>query len=134
MKLLASERDVRLLWFASALLITALGSKSTGSAPLAVLETPPAVLSREEAMVWGLRHNPDLAALRQQHGIAAAAIVIANTYPLNPSWESRIQWATGPVSAGITTRVPNEQLIFFPVEVRGQGRFRRQGASASLSR
>ena len=84
--------------------------------------------------MWGLQRNPELAALRQQRGIAAAAIVIANTYPLNPTWEARIRHADGPISATITNRVPTEQNLIFPVEVRGQRTFRRQDAAASQSR
>ena len=82
----------------------------------------------------GLQRNPELAALRQQRGIAAAAIVIANTYPLNPTWGRRIRHADGPISATITNRVPTEQNLIFPVEVRGQRTFRRQDAAASQSR
>ncbi len=35
---------------------------------------------------WALQQNPLLAAVRQQHGTAAAGIVIAQTYPFNPSY------------------------------------------------
>jgi cobalt-zinc-cadmium efflux system outer membrane protein len=97
-------------------------------------EGPTGPLSRREAVQWGLERNPELAALRQQHGIAAAAVVIANTYPHNPTWEARVRNADGPISATITNRVPTEQNLIFPVEIRGQRTFRRQDAAAGLSR
>jgi outer membrane protein TolC len=92
------------------------------------------VLSLPDAVVWGLQHNPELAALRAQHGIAAAGIVIANTYPFNPVWEAKVRATNGPESAGITNRVSNEHKVFVDVEIRHQGRYRRQIAQATLSR
>jgi outer membrane protein TolC len=105
-----------------------------GTPPPDTSEGPTGALSRQEAVQWGLQQNPELAALRQQHGIAAAAVLIANTYPHNPTWESRVRNADGPISATITNRVPMEQNLIFPVEIRGQRTFRRQDAAASLSR
>ncbi len=96
-------------------------------------ETPP-VLSRDAAIVWGLERNPELATIRQQRGIASAAVVIAETYPFNPTWEAYVRAAGGPTSAGITNRVSNEHLLLIDVEIRGQGTYRRQGANAALSR
>jgi cobalt-zinc-cadmium efflux system outer membrane protein len=87
-----------------------------------------------EAAVWALENNPELAALRQQHGIAAAAVIIAQTYPFNPVWEAKVRAANGPVSAGITNRVSNEHKVFLDVEVRGQGQYRRRAAGAALTR
>jgi outer membrane protein TolC len=108
---------------------------SLASPPVSsVSDAPPDVLTLDEAVRWALENNPDLAALRQQHGIAAAGVVIAQTYPFNPVLESRIQGAEGPLSGGITNRVPNEHLLFFTVELFGQGEHRRRGASATLSR
>jgi len=37
--------------------------------------------------VRALEHNPQLLALREQHGIAAAGVVIAKTYPFNPIYQ-----------------------------------------------
>src|SRR5262245_5996750 len=54
------------------------------------------VLSLDSAIRWALEHNPEMAALRQQHGIAAAGVVVARTYPFNPVWETRVQAASGP--------------------------------------
>ena len=94
----------------------------------------PEVLTRDVAVSWALQNNPELATLRQQHGIAAAAVVIARTYPFNPLLENRVQDSSGPVSAGITNRVPLEHLLLWEVELRGQGKYRRQAAAAALSR
>jgi cobalt-zinc-cadmium efflux system outer membrane protein len=91
-------------------------------------------LTLADAIVWALERNSELAALRQQHGIAAAGVVIAQTYPFNPVWEAKIRAAEGPVSAGITNRVSNEHKLLFEVEVRGQGKHRRQAAQAAVSR
>src|SRR5438874_2281885 len=81
-----------------------------------------------------LENNPELMALRQQHGIAAAGVVIARTYPFNPVWEDKTQANNGPLSAGITNRVSTEHLLLLELELRGQGSYRRQGATAALSR
>jgi cobalt-zinc-cadmium efflux system outer membrane protein len=95
---------------------------------------PPPALSLDAAIRWALEYNPELAALRQQHGIAAAAVVIARTYPFNPIWEGKIRATNGPESAGITNRVSNEHKFLMDVEIRGQGTYRRQTACAALSR
>jgi len=97
-------------------------------------ETPPPVLTLDEAVRWTLEHNPDLVALRQQHGIAEAGVIIARAKPFNPTLEARVQGAEGPRSAAITNRVPNEHLLLFTVETRGQAEHRLRGASATLSR
>jgi cobalt-zinc-cadmium efflux system outer membrane protein len=92
------------------------------------------VLTREAAIRWGLQNNPELAALRQQHGISAAAVVIAETYPFNPVWEAKVRAASGPTSAGISNRVSNEHKILLDVEVRHQGQYRRRAAGDALIR
>ena len=96
--------------------------------------SPPASLSLDAAVLWAFQNNPELIAIRQQHGVAAAGIVIADTYPFNPIMENKVRGANGPESAGITNRVAVESKILVDVEVRGQGRYRRQGAGAALSR
>jgi outer membrane protein TolC len=93
----------------------------------------PPDLSLNEAVVWALQNNPALAAIRQQHGIAAAGIVIANTYPFNPLLEQRVQGNNGPISATITNRVADETKLFWEVEIRGQGKYRKAEAHAALS-
>jgi cobalt-zinc-cadmium efflux system outer membrane protein len=94
---------------------------------------PPA-LTLAGAVRYALENNPRLAALRQQHGIAAAALVIARTYPYNPVTQSTLFGITGPESAGITNVVGNQHKVIFEVEVRGQRFFRQQAAHAALSR
>lgn len=94
----------------------------------------PPVLTLAAAVQYALENNPALAAQRQARGIAAARVVIADTYPYNPLLENRIQGAEGPTSSGITNRLPLEHLIVWPVELRHQGRYRRQVAAAALSR
>jgi cobalt-zinc-cadmium efflux system outer membrane protein len=94
----------------------------------------PPVLSLDAAVRWALQHNPELATLRQQHGIAAAGVLIAQTYPFNPIWEGKIRATTGPAEAGITNPVSNEHKLLLELEVRGQGTQRRRAAGAALSR
>jgi cobalt-zinc-cadmium efflux system outer membrane protein len=94
----------------------------------------PQVMSVQDAVRFALENNPALAAQRQQRGIAAARVVIAETYPFNPIAENRIQGAEGPHSAGITNRTPLEHIVIWEVELFHQGQYRRQGAAAALSR
>jgi cobalt-zinc-cadmium efflux system outer membrane protein len=105
-----------------------------GDTPCAAAEPIPEFFTRATAIGWALRNNPDLAALRQQHGAAAAAVVIAKTYPFNPVWTNKLFADSGPESAGITNRVAMEQRVSIPLEVRGQGRYRREAACAALNR
>jgi cobalt-zinc-cadmium efflux system outer membrane protein len=86
------------------------------------------------AVSWALANNPELAALRQQYGIAAAGVVIARTYPFNPIWEDKTQVNSGPASATITNKLATEHLVLLELELRKQGLYRRQGAAATLSR
>jgi outer membrane protein TolC len=124
----------------SALACTALLvlSSTTASAqdklPPIVAKVAPPGLTREAVIAWALENNPDLAALRQQRGIAAAGVVIARTYPFNPNYEGRVERADGPTSAGVTNAVLNEHKILLELELRGQGNYRRSAAVAALSR
>jgi cobalt-zinc-cadmium efflux system outer membrane protein len=118
-----------LCWLGSTGAIPALAAP-----PPALSEPVPRVLSLEVAVPWALEHNPELAALRQQHGIAAAAVVIARTYPFNPVLDAKTRGVSGPISATITNRVSQEYKLLLEVEVRGQGEQRRQAAAAALSR
>jgi cobalt-zinc-cadmium efflux system outer membrane protein len=92
------------------------------------------VLTREAAIARALQSNPELTTLRQQHGIAAAAVVIAETYPFNPSWSNSVFGDSGPASAGVTSSVATTQKLTIDLELFRQGRYRRQAASAGLSR
>jgi cobalt-zinc-cadmium efflux system outer membrane protein len=94
----------------------------------------PDEMSIDEAMAWALQNNPELAALRQQYGIAAAEVVIARTYPHNPTLDVQVLSAHGPTPADVTNSVPYQFLLLFPVEIRKQGQFRRDAANAGLSR
>jgi outer membrane protein TolC len=91
-------------------------------------------LSLPEAVRFALEHNPELATLRQQHGIAAAAVVIARTYPFNPIGQSLVTGVGGGTAADIRNRVFNEHLVRIDVECRGQGKHRTAAAQAALSR
>src|SRR5579871_7046490 len=115
--------------FGLAIIVTTASVLSAG-AP----EPPPQSLSVSEAIRWALENNPELAAIRLQHGMAAADVVIADTYPFNPVSENRIQIAAGPEAAGVTNNLPLEHLLLFEVEIRGQRRIRRGGAAAALAR
>jgi outer membrane protein TolC len=97
-------------------------------------EQPPPVLSLADAIRWGIEHNPGLATIRRQRGIAAAGVVIADTYPFNPIMQDFVMAASGPSEAGITNRVFNEHTMRLDLELRGQGKYRRGAARAALSR
>jgi outer membrane protein TolC len=97
-------------------------------------EPIPQTLTEEAAITWALENNPELAAFRTQRGIAAAAVVIAETYPFNPLWEGRVRGDGGPAEAGITNRVPTEHSLLTELELRGQGTYRRGAANAALTR
>jgi cobalt-zinc-cadmium efflux system outer membrane protein len=86
-----------------------------------------------DAVRWALMNNPNIAFVREQHGIAAAGIVIARTYPFNPIWQSFVMGATGPPDT-VTNHVFNEDVFRLDLEIRGQGKIRRQMARATLSR
>jgi outer membrane protein TolC len=94
----------------------------------------PEVLTAEKAIAWALQYNPELAVVRRQRGIAEANIVIARTYPFNPSWQPSVMGDSGPESAGITNRVFVQNVISFEVEVRGQRKIRQAVAATALSR
>jgi cobalt-zinc-cadmium efflux system outer membrane protein len=81
-----------------------------------------------------LHNNPDLAALRQQHHVAAAAVVIAQTYPFNPVWTNKPFAVAGPASAGVTNVVAMEQRVALDLELHGQGKHRRRQARMALTR
>ena len=95
----------------------------------------PPIVNLDTAVSWALRYNPEIAVQRQQRGIANAKVLIANAYPASiPYWRIASRVPRGPVSAGITNSVPLEHLILWEMEVRGQGKLRRQSAAAGLSR
>src|SRR5207245_1491639 len=103
-------------WVVSGLFCLAWASNACAQPAEAKQEPLAAILKLDGAVRWALQNNPELAALRQQHGIAAAAVVIADTYPFNPIWEAKVRAANGPESAGITNRVSNEHKVLIDVE------------------
>jgi outer membrane protein, heavy metal efflux system len=88
-------------------------------------------LNLAEAVSYGLQNNPALAATRQQHGIAAAGVVLARVYPFNPVLQSTILGASGP---DVTNHVVSQHSLTLEVQLLGQQKFRRQSAAAALSR
>ncbi len=125
------------VWLA-ACLVWAAGAAPTRAAqdvtlPLPVRRSPPP-LALNEAVAWALTNSPELAAFRQQHGVAAAAVVIAQTYPYNPQLITRYTGVTGPESAGITNVLAMQFTLLFQVELHGQAAYRRQAACAALSK
>ncbi|HEV8062045.1 MAG TPA: TolC family protein [Gemmataceae bacterium] len=134
-KLGARASILRMAGVACAVIVLLASSAAIrAQAPEAPKEPGLPTLTVDGAIRWALEHNPELMALRQQHGIAAAGIVIANTYPFNPVLESKVREANGPGSAGVTNMVSNEHKVFMDVEMRGQRFFRRDAANATLSR
>ncbi len=91
-------------------------------------------LSLDDAVRYALANNPQLAAVRQQYGIASAAVVIAKTYPYNPIWQAAVAPDFGPRSAGVTNSEFIVAKVAIDVEIRGQRGFRQQAAFAALTR
>jgi outer membrane protein TolC len=118
---------IALAWVSLSPVLACAGPPPTAPAPL------PLEWTLDAAVLWALQHNPELAATRQQHGIAAAAIVIARTYPFNPIYEGSVWGDWGPREA-ITNRVPFVQALLLEVEVNGQRGHRLNQARAALSR
>lgn len=91
-------------------------------------------LTLDAAIRLALLQNPEIIAARQDHGVAAAAVMVARAYPFNPVWESRARYAFGPEFAGIFNHEPVENTVLLEVEIRGQGKYRKAAATAALSR
>jgi cobalt-zinc-cadmium efflux system outer membrane protein len=98
----------------------------------AVDTLPTADLTLGQAVGFALGHNPELMAIRQQHGIAAAAVVTANIYPFNPTYEGRFRPADGPAIATVVNHFDHEHTILLELELHGQRRYRRCEAQAGL--
>jgi cobalt-zinc-cadmium efflux system outer membrane protein len=92
------------------------------------------VLSLEATARYALENNPQLAALRQQHGIAAANVVIAKTYPFNPIYQSNVLYAKGNEPRAVTNSVPETHQLTLEVQLFHQQRYRQQAAFAALTR
>jgi cobalt-zinc-cadmium efflux system outer membrane protein len=91
-------------------------------------------LSLEATVRYALENNPQLAALRQQHGIAAASVVIAKTYPFNPIYQSNVLYAKGNEPGAVTNSVPQTHQVTLEVQLFHQQRYRQEAAFAALTR
>src|SRR5438309_1727579 len=89
-------------------------------------------LTLDASIRFALANNPQLAALRQQHGIAAGAVVIAQTYPFNPIYQGTIKYAQGPDSSVVENHLSSSHQVTLEVQLFNQQRYRQQGAFASL--
>jgi cobalt-zinc-cadmium efflux system outer membrane protein len=94
----------------------------------------PHTFTADVAVRFALEHNPQLLALREQRGVARAGVVIARTYPYNPLLQSLVLGANGPAVAGVTNHVFNEHTLRLDLEVRGQGKHRKNAAEAVATR
>lgn len=117
----------------AALFCAAAGAATEPEHPAALPALPPP-LTLDAAIRMALTQNPGIIATRQDHGVAAAAVMVARAYPFNPVWESRFRYAFGPEFAGIFNHEPVENTVLLEVETRGQGKFRKAAATAALSR
>lgn len=91
------------------------------------------VLTAPEAMALALRDNPELAAIRQRAGIAAADIVIARSLPVGPEWSGEIRGVTGPRSE-LRDHFTTFHALLFTLQPRGARGLREQAAAAGFSR
>jgi outer membrane protein TolC len=91
-------------------------------------------LTLDAAVGYALEHNPALTAVRTQRGVAQAGVVIARQYPFNPVLQVFELGANGPAASGLTNHAFNETTMRLDLEIRGQGRIRRAGAAATLTR
>ena len=101
---------------------------------LPVGEVGPRLLSIDEVVSFALEHNLQLAALRQQHGIAAAAVVIAKTYPFNPVYQVGVSAAHNADPTQVANSTPQTHQLSLEVQLFHQQAFRRSAACAALTR
>ena len=92
----------------------------------------PAVLSLDQAIETGLADNPDLAALRQNEGVSAAALGVAQTYPINP-W---VQYRATPIQRDVQGKngpMYNYVLLIQQIQLGHQQQFREEMAASQLN-
>jgi outer membrane protein TolC len=90
-------------------------------------------LSLEATLQYALTQNPQLAAIRQQHGVAAAGVVIAKTYPFNPIYQANLLYAKG-ADVPVDNAFFNGHQVTLEVQLFQQQKFRQQQAFAALTR
>lgn len=95
---------------------------------------PQPTLTLNAAVQWALAHNPQLATFRRNRGIAEAAIQIARQYPFNPIVQDFVWYGNGPPAAGVTNHVFEEHTARLDLELRHQGRYRRDIARNVMTR
>jgi cobalt-zinc-cadmium efflux system outer membrane protein len=104
------------------------------AAPQVPKPNPSPVLTREAAVAYALEHNPQLAVVREQRGLAAAGVVLARVYSYNPILNSVVLGVNGPAESGVTNHVFNEHSVTLQLELFGQGKHRRAAADAAVTR
>ena len=104
------------------------------AAPQVPKPNPSPVLTREAAVAYALEHNPQLAVVREQRGLAAAGVVLARVYPYNPILNSVVLGVNGPSQSDVTNHVFNEHTVTLQLELFGQGKHRRAAADAAVTR
>ena len=88
------------------------------------------LLTLDDSVRYALAHNPQLTALREQHGIAAAGVVIAKTYPFNPIYQGSFQDAQGPPGS-VENPLLQQHQVTLEVELWHQRCYREQAAFAA---
>ena len=101
-----------------------------GSTTPPVAAEPPA-LAPVDAVRFALENNPSLMAIREQRGFAQGAVVMARTYQYNPIAQLNF---FGAVGEGVTMPFTQAQKVTLDVELFGQRGFRKQAASALVTR
>lgn len=106
--------------------------------PLGAQAPPPRIakttLTLEASVRYALENNPQLAALREQRGIAAAGVVIARTCPFNPIYQGVAQYAKGSQPGAVTNPVSQTHQVTLELQVFHQQRYRKEAAFAALTR
>ena len=112
---------------------------SLGSPPVGPLSaslrnaTSLAPLTLDASIRFTLENNPQLAALRQQHGVATSGVVIAKTYPFNPIYQGTYLSAKNSASPVANSFFQGHQLTL-EVQLFHQQQYRQQQAFAALTR
>ena len=112
--------------FAAVLMAT-----SSIAADLPAPTPAPSPLALDAAIRLALQQNPEIAALRQQHGIAAAGVVIALEL-IRLIRFSRVGCVRRSRRRRWTNNTPFETTMLLELELRGQGKFRKAAAQAVL--